>query len=496
MNPGVAPWAAGPDRAALGLKVAAGVAACAALAAPAAGMNPVFVAFPAAVGLIFAVAHRTILAWRTLVAAVVTVILIIPMKRYSLLPNTLPFHIELYRLLIAGVAVCWLGSVLIDPATKIRRTGLDIALAAFGLTVLASIAVNAGRVGALDVGGLVLKRITFLASGFVLVYLISSTITRRRDIDFLVRIIVTSGTIVAICALYESRSGYNVFNHLQTLFPAMRFDGSTLVSTIDDSRGGRLRVRASAEHPIALGAALAILLPLGIYLAHRTGQRRWWLAVALLAFGVLSTVSRTGVLMLLVIGITYAILKPAATRRALPILLPLLIASHVAVPGALGGLKSAFFPAGGVVAEQQYGAGTHGSGRLADFGPSIAEWEQTPLLGQGYATRISDVLDPRQNAPILDDQWLGSLLETGLLGLAGLAWLFVRTIRKLGRAARRDSSAHGWLLAGLAASISGFAAGMWTFDAFGFYQVTLLFFVMIGLSISALRVSGPEAGER
>jgi hypothetical protein len=57
----------------------------------------------------------------------------------------------------------------------------------------------------------------------------------------------------------------------------------------------------------------------------------------------------------------------------------------------------------------------------------------------------------------------------------------------LGRAARADDSAHGWLLAGLAASILSLGIGMITFDAFGFTQVTFLLFLMIGVSVPALR---------
>ena len=64
-----------------------------------------------------------------------------------------------------------------------------------------------------------------------------------------------------------------------------------------------------------------------------------------------------------------------------------------------------------------------------------------------------------------------------------------------GRAARVDPGPHGWLLAGLAASIAAFAVGMVTFDAFSFGQATFLAFVLIGLSVSALRFSKAPAGD-
>ena len=47
-----------------------------------------------------------------------------------------------------------------------------------------------------------------------------------------------------------------------------------------------------------------------------------------------------------------------------------------------------------------------------------------------------------------------------------------------------------WLFAALAASVTSFAVGMFTFDAFSFTQVTFIFWVFLGLSAALLRISG------
>lgn len=482
----------GADRAVVGTYWAAGLCALLAAAAVGAGLNAAYVTAPFAAGFAFVAAQRWLLAWRTLISIILGVILLIPMKRYSLLGGTLPFQIEPYRVMIAAVAIGWAGTLLIDPATRIRRTTFDVPLFMVATALVVSDFTNWGRVSGLQVGGEVVKKLTFFFSYIVLVYLISSVITRRREVDQLVRVLVCCGVVVAIGGLYESYTGYNVFNHIQEIFPPLRLDPTTIPPTSADDRGSRLRIFASSEHPIALSAVFAMLVPMAIYLAHRTGRRRWWAACALLGIGVLATVSRTGILMMVTLLICYACIKPAATRRALPALLPLLVVAHVAVPGAMGALKSAFFPPGGVVAEQQWGSGQNSSGRLADLGPSLKEWERSPLLGDGYGTRITDLDDPRRNALILDDQWLGSLLETGLFGVLSIGWLLARSVRRLGRFGRRDDTAHGWLLAGLAASITSYGVGMFTFDAFNFYQVTLLLFIMLAIGSAALR---PERAE-
>ena len=140
------------------------------------------------------------------------------------------------------------------------------------------------------------------------------------------------------------------------------------------------------------------------------------------------------------------------------------------------------------MAEQSSGAGTYGSGRLADLGPGLRDFSKNPALGQGWGTRITDQVDPKWNAPILDDEWLGTLLETGAAGVLALLWLFARPYRRLKRAAKRDEGERGWLLAGLAAAICAFPIGMMTYDAFSFIQVTFLFFILLGIAGAELRL--------
>jgi O-antigen ligase len=222
-----------------------------------------------------------------------------------------------------------------------------------------------------------------------------------------------------------------------------------------------------------------MLVPLAIYLARRTRTKIWWTAALLLVLGSLATISRTGILMILVILVIYARLFPAYTRRLWPLLIPALVVIHVALPGSLGTVKESFFPKGGLIAEQQEGAGTRGSGRVADLGPGLVEASRTPLLGQGYGSRVIDK-GPLQNAPILDDQWLETLLETGGLGVATWLWLFVSFVRRMLRRAREDiDSPDAWLYAALGSGIASFAFGMMFYDAFAFIQVTFLAFVLI-----------------
>jgi hypothetical protein len=62
-----------------------------------------------------------------------------------------------------------------------------------------------------------------------------------------------------------------------------------------------------------------------------------------------------------------------------------------------------------------------------------------------------------------------------------------------GKAAKRDLSDRGWLLAGITGSSAAFMVAMFTFDSFSFAQVTLVFFIELAIGQAALRMRPAEA---
>jgi O-antigen ligase len=292
--------------------------------------------------------------------------------------------------------------------------------------------------------------------------------------------LVGGGAIVAALSIVESWTGYNAFDNLDGVLPLLQHVDAPESS----ERGGKLRVMGSAQGSIALGAALAMMLPLAAYLGLRTRRWFWWAASAVLALGALATLSRTSILMLVVIIVVLFWLRPKQVRRFWPVLLPAVVVIQLLLPGTLGTIRSSFFPKEGLLAQQSENAGSRGSGRVADLGPALDEFSQTPIFGQGYGTRLTG--RDKQNAQILDDQWLKTLLETGLVGALAWLWIFSRSIRRLARAAKEDQSPDGLLFVAFAASITAFAIGMVLFDAFAFIQVTFILFIMLALGSVAL----------
>ena len=480
------------ERAALGgsrsvaVILAAGVLSMLALVAPSASAVTA-IALSLALAVMLAAIRLTVVPWDRLVALILVVVLFVPIDRYQL-PASLPFNLELYRIVVALCVAVWVASVLVDPKVRLARTAFDGPLALIGISVLASEITNPGRFSSYD--SWVVKGLMFFLSFILVYYLTATTLKTRGTVDFLLKLVTLSGAAIGALAVYERRSHYDVFDHLHSVLPFLRFNGTLSYQTLAD---GQIRVFGPSQQPIALGAMMILILPLAVYFARACG-RRWWIAAVLLLLGAFASGSRTAMMMLAAEVIVFLVLKPNETKKLWPALVPAVVIIHFALPGTIGGLKEAFFPKGGIIAQQSRFESDWNpqlaGGRIRLIGPMLSEVSNEPLFGEGFGTRISGFNVPQRNAPILDDQWLDNIMDIGFVGFAAYIWLFVRGVRSLSRASR--TSRHpfdDWLFAALAASVTGFGIGMLTFDAFGFTQVTFIFWVLLGLSAVLLRLT-------
>ncbi|CAN0507770.1 unnamed protein product, partial [Phaeothamnion confervicola] len=174
-----------------------------------------------------------------------------------------PFELEPYRLLVAVVIAGWLAALLVDERVTMKPTGLRGPIALLLLATLGSVAVNPANVAGHQSN--VLKSLTFLLSFILVLVLISSVVNSREAVDRIVKVLVGSGAIVAVFAIIESRTDWNAFNDLGKIIPILKLNEVPVIP----GRGARLRVFASAQHSIALSAALVMLVPLAAYLAVR-----------------------------------------------------------------------------------------------------------------------------------------------------------------------------------------------------------------------------------
>lgn len=433
---------------------------------------------------LLAAGHRALAQWEVTVGLLVLVILFVPIKRYGFAVS-LPFDLEPYRVLVAIAVFVWVVALLVDPRVEIRSSPLDAPLLLLGLAVIASVGLNADRISgigverAVELSDNVTKELLFLLSFFLVFYFLVSVVRTPGAIHTVLKTLVLGASVVALLAIVERRTAYNVFDHLGGWIPFLDFEGALSGSGV--RRGGRLRVYGPAQHPIALAAMLVMLVPIAVYFAYQTRRWIWFAATALLTLASLATVSRTAVVMLATLVVVSALLRPAIVRPLLIAALPVLLAVHLAVPGAIGSLRVAFFPPEGLIQDQTTFGGRVSGERLR---PQFDAIRERPAFGQGYGTRVT--LGPEANARVLDNQWLGTAVELGLVGIFAWVWLFVRFLRRAAEAAKRDLSGRGALLTALAASVTAFALGMFTYDAFSFIQVTVVLFVLLAVGASTL----------
>src|SRR5438067_9610072 len=241
-----------------------------------------------------ALSWRVFASWPRLLTLMVLVILFIPMRRYEL-PVRVGVGLEPYRLLVAVSLGGGFTPLLADRRVSPRRGGFEAPLLLLLVSALLSEIANHARFASVQSDAI--KNLTFLFSFVAVFYLVVSVVRTREDVDRLVRVFVVGGAIVGVLTLVESRTHFNAFDHLGQLIPVLRFEGTPYVG--NDGRG--YRAYGSGQHPIALGAALVMLVPFVVYLIKSERGKKWWVAGAAILFGALVTQSRTGVLMLAVI---------------------------------------------------------------------------------------------------------------------------------------------------------------------------------------------------
>jgi O-Antigen ligase len=426
------------------------------------------------------------LEWKWLVGLFLLVVLFIPPRRYEV-PAGLPFELDPYRLVVAGLLVVWLLSALSQEEMRLRSSGLVGPLLIFGLAVAGSLAANLHRVSAYETN--VVKLLSVLVGYFLVFFLLVNVLRTRQSCESALRVLVLGGAILAVLAIVERKTGWSPFTDLNHYIPFIQpsaNDQLDATGAVDVERG--FRAVGSAEHPIALGALLAMLAPIAAALAVVRRQAIWLACLLLIVMGSFASNSRTPVLMLFAWALMFTILRWKDAKRFVPFALVAFAMIHLVMPGALGALRSTFDPSR-ILAEQSARPDSRlAAGRIADLGPSFEEFRQKPVFGYGFGTRIST--GPEANTRLLDNQWLGTLLDTGLVGVIGFGWLLGRYIVRMSSASR-STGEDGIVLAALASAVFAYAVSMFTFDALSFTQVTLVLFVLLAIGSALVLAAEP-----
>jgi polysaccharide biosynthesis protein PslJ len=246
-------------------------------------------------------------------------------------------------------------------------------------------------------------------------------------------------------------------------------------------RNGLARPPATSTHPIEYGVVLTMALPIAITFALRSPTRRWTYKafVGVISFAALLTLSRSAVICAGVGLIVLAMSWTAAARlRAFVAVLGVAVLAYLTVPGVLGTITRLFT---GAFDDASIASRT-GSYDLA--GSFIGK---SPLLGRGFSTFLPKYW-------ILDNGYLGFLIEGGILGLGGLLVLFVVAALAAGQARRMARGDFDRALAqALRASIVAGACSLAFFDTFAYPQSSGCLFLLLGLAGALRRLTIEQA---
>ncbi|GGM50846.1 hypothetical protein GCM10012275_22140 [Longimycelium tulufanense] len=295
--------------------------------------------------------------------------------------------------------------------------------------------------------------------------------------------LVVGGTLSALAAILQFAASVDIRKAL--VLPGLTLQS---VGPIDLDRGGLVRSLGFANHPIELAAVSAAVIPLALHLAQFGRWRLWWLSCAgILAGGVLVSISRTGIVALAVIALSLA-LRQGLTRWAI----------GMTAAGILGLLSLG--NAGQlteVLSETVTGASKDNAvlHRVAVWDYVAERIGEHPIAGQGYGTYSP----PEQ--PFLDNQYLLTTVESGLVGALVLAMLLLVPISVAFRVWRAGTTAvprrerlaardAGWAI-GTALLVC--AVSFATFDALAFPQMRTFFLLLVGVAGALAALARPRS---
>lgn len=311
---------------------------------------------------------------------------------------------------------------------------------------------------------------------------ITDGVDSRHRLDQLLRRTVGLGALMALIGHIQFFLGTNFAESLR--LPGMSLNNEFFEV---DERNSFTRVNATATHPIEFGVMMGVLLPLALHYALHAERRRRplaWAMVVLIGVAGPVSVSRSSVVAM---GVGLAVMAVGwnARQRKLAVLIaiPGLLAMRSAVPGLLGTLRGLF---------SGWGEDSSITYRTNDYDRIFELVSDRFLFGRGPGTFIPS------RYFVVDNQYLVSLVETGIVGFLGLVFLVASVIGAcigVRRRARDEETRHLAL-----ALVSAFAAGVvasGTYDslapAFGIFGAVL--FVLFGAAGALWRLEREAAEE-
>ncbi|MDV3125582.1 O-antigen ligase family protein [Mycobacterium sp. 21AC1] len=308
-----------------------------------------------------------------------------------------------------------------------------------------------------------------------MVVAIIAMVTTTARIALILKGLLLGGTLSATFAIVRLFAGVDLAPYF--ILPGLKSSDFVLVTNL--AREGIDRPQGSAGHPLELAGVLTVLIPLGLAViahARARGERTWpWLAcTGLVMCGAMVTVSRSAI-----IGLAAAVLVMAwrwSIRRFAVILVMGTLAVGVGLLMQLNVVAAILQSFANVSNDSSISSRSFGAAYV------MTHYRDHFWLGQGAG------MYPAYNQPVLDNQYLSRLMETGAFGLISFITLIIVALLL----ALRASASTDPILAEFAGAVSGSLAALAVIstilDVSGFAQMWTVTWILIALSVVVWRL--------
>jgi len=307
---------------------------------------------------------------------------------------------------------------------------------------------------------------------------VCDSVRSAERLHLILKIVVCGATFMAAVGVIQSLFGLDLTRYLQ--LPGLRASFDDSLYQIVLSREDLRRPSGTAGHPIEYGAVCTMILPVALYYALRPRlaalSRLFWLAcVGTLVAGVVLALSRSAMICFGVVAVILLLGWPLR-RTALTLVVggAGFLVLWLTFPNLVTALTTLFSSAS---------SDTSILARTRDYDAAFAEASHHLWLGRGLGTWLSTKYN------ILDNQYLHTLLENGVVGVVAFVLLFlvpvVGLLRMRTRLTCRDDREFALTLL---AALSVDLIGSITYDSLTYPIATGLAFVLIGAAGAALRI--------
>lgn len=291
------------------------------------------------------------------------------------------------------------------------------------------------------------------------------------------RVLVGCAALVSIIALIQYVFSFDLTQYLT--IPGLQAKGWTPGF---ESRGTGVRVASTTTHYIELASYLALVLPFAIHFAFfspdRRKRRMAMVLSLLIAMGIMTTISRTGILAVAVMAVVlFSVWTWRMRYNALALASVVGMAVAAVNPGLMRTMLHLF---------DDPGSNPAFTVRQERYPMAFAYVAEHLWFGRGTGTYVY----PQYQ--VLDNQWLDVLITNGIVGVVALAGLHITGIVLASLALRRSKSLEDRHLC--AALISTQLIGIvvaGTFDSLSFMTYATILAVTLGLCGTVWRLTHP-----